>query len=118
MGRATHTRGALGTRRACQPPAARAPQRARTRMLTPPAGLRPSHVVRRAPCDPLHTHAHANPPSARTPQGADFDRTGGLMSGALARIDGLVRGPGRSNHMCYLVLFMVAVFLLLWRMMK
>lgn len=44
----------------------------------------------------------------------DFDRTGGLMSGAMQRLDGLVRYGGGSGHMCKLIMFVVALFLVLW----
>jgi hypothetical protein len=49
-------------------------------------------------------------------QGADFDRTSGLMSGALRGIDGLLRGGARQGHMCYLICFALCIFLLLWWM--
>ncbi len=41
------------------------------------------------------------------------------MGGALARIDGLLRqGSAGTGHMCYLIIFIVVVFLVLWRFMK
>ena len=45
--------------------------------------------------------------------GLDFDKTGGLMGGALQRLDGLLKA-GRQGHMCYLIGFVLTVFLLLW----
>lgn len=54
------------------------------------------------------------PSPLRRTQGTDFDRTGSLMTGTLARLDGLVRNAGGSSHMCRLVLFVVALFLALW----
>lgn len=47
-------------------------------------------------------------------QGIDFDRAGNLMTGALGRLDGLVRGRGTQGHMCNVILFAVALFLLTW----
>jgi hypothetical protein len=47
-------------------------------------------------------------------QGTDFDRTSSLLSGTLSRLDGLLRGGGGQTHMCYLIMFVVAVFLALW----
>lgn len=44
----------------------------------------------------------------------DFDRTGNLMTGTLGRLDNLLRTGGSSVHMCTLILFVVAVFLVLW----
>jgi len=46
--------------------------------------------------------------------GADFERAGGLMGGALARLDGLLRGGGAQGHLCQLALFMAGVCVLLW----
>ena len=46
--------------------------------------------------------------------GADFERAGGLMGGALARLDGLLRGGGAQGHLCQLALFMAGVCALLW----
>ena len=46
--------------------------------------------------------------------GADFERAGGLMGGALARLDGLLRGGGTQGHLCQLALFMAGVCVLLW----
>lgn len=57
------------------------------------------------------------PPPILQCQGADFDRTSGLMSGALRGIDGLLRGGARQGHMCYLISFALCIFLLLWWMM-
>ena len=50
--------------------------------------------------------------------GADFERTGGLMAGTLSRLDGLVRAAGGSPHMCRLVLFIVALFLGLYFLLR
>ena len=48
---------------------------------------------------------------------ADFDRTAGLMSTALQRVEGLLRGAGGQGHMCYIVGFTLGVFLLIWWLM-
>lgn len=58
-------------------------------------------------------HSRQETPAASV-QGEDFDRTGSLMSGTLRRLDGLLRGGGGQSHMCYLICFVVAIFLLLW----
>ena len=47
-------------------------------------------------------------------QSADFERTGGLLTGTVARLDGLVRAAGGSPHMCRLIAFIVALFVGLW----
>lgn len=47
-------------------------------------------------------------------QGIDFDKAGGLMSGTLSRLDGLVRGRGTQGHMCHVIMFAVGLFLLTW----
>ena len=66
------------------------------------------------PCS-LHPHTHT--PSSPCCQGLDFDKTGGLMGGALQRLDGLLKA-GRQGHMCYLIGFVLTVFLLLWWVMS
>jgi hypothetical protein len=40
------------------------------------------------------------------------------MTSAMGRLDGLLRGGGRTNHMFYLVLFVVGLFLLIWRFLR
>ncbi len=40
------------------------------------------------------------------------------MTGALSRIDGLLRGGGTQGYMCYLVLFVLATFLAMWWFLK
>lgn len=57
-----------------------------------------------------------SPPPLPLPpaQSEDFDRTGGLMGGTLARLDGLVKSAGGSGHVCKLIGFVVVVFLLLY----
>ena len=47
-------------------------------------------------------------------QGDDFDRTGGVMSGTLRKLEGLVRTGGAGSPFCKLVLGVVVVFLILW----
>ena len=47
-------------------------------------------------------------------QADDFDRTGGLMGGTIARLDGLVKYAGGSGHMCRLIVFVVAAFVALY----
>jgi blocked-early-in-transport protein 1 len=47
-------------------------------------------------------------------QSVDFDKTGGLMTGTMRRLEGLVKYGGGSGHMCKLVLFIIALFFLLW----
>lgn len=49
-----------------------------------------------------------------TNMSADFERTGGLLTGTVARLDGLVRAAGGSPHMCRLIAFIVALFVGLW----
>lgn len=56
-------------------------------------------------------------PRANPLQGLDFEKTGGLMGGALQRLDGLLKA-GRQGHMCYLIGFALTVFLLLWWVMS
>jgi hypothetical protein len=58
--------------------------------------------------------ARPRPASRRAAQADDFDRTGGLMGGTLARLDGLVKSAGGSGHVCKLIGFVVVVFLLLY----
>jgi hypothetical protein len=40
------------------------------------------------------------------------------MTGALGRLDGLLRGGGTQGHMCYIILFMLTVFLVIWWFMR
>ena len=40
------------------------------------------------------------------------------MGGALRQLDGLLRGGGSQRHMCVLIVFVVAVFLVLWRLIQ
>jgi hypothetical protein len=49
-------------------------------------------------------------------QGDTFDRAGGLMSGTLKRLDGLIKYAGGSSHMCSLIGFIVFTFVLVWWM--
>ncbi len=51
-------------------------------------------------------------------QSADFERTGSLLTGTVARLDGLVRAAGGSPHMCRLVAFIVALFVGLWFVLR
>ena len=48
----------------------------------------------------------------------DFERTGSLMAGATARLDGLVRAAGGSPHMCRLIAFIVALFVAVWWLLR
>ena len=48
----------------------------------------------------------------------DFERTGSLMGVALGRLDGLLRGGATQGHLCFLVAFMMGVFLLVWLLVR
>ena len=50
---------------------------------------------------------------ARAPQSTDVHGTQGLMSGTMRKL-GTLLNSGSQRHMCYLVLFVVAVFIALW----
>ena len=45
----------------------------------------------------------------------DFDRTGGLLGSARNKLNVMVRSGGGS-HMCYLVVFVVVFFFMMYRM--
>lgn len=68
-----------------------------------------------AVCDrrPATVFAHVQPSSSCT-QGIDFDRAGGMMTGALERLDGLVRGRGGQGHLCQVVIFAILLMLTVW----
>ena len=69
------------------------------------------------PCIPSFPPYPLPTPPRSALQSADFDRTGNLLTGTLARLDGLLR-QGRQGHMCYMVFFALTVFLLLWFVMS
>ena len=47
-----------------------------------------------------------------------FDATGGLLGGVTKRLNVVANAAGGWGNMCYLAMFVVAVFLILWRMTK
>lgn len=47
-------------------------------------------------------------------QEVDFSRAGNLMAGAMTQLSGLLAAASGSGHMCKLIMFIVAVFFLLW----
>ena len=47
----------------------------------------------------------------------DFEGTSTLLSGARSRIDGLLK-TSSGLHMCYLAVFVVFVFVVLWKAFK
>ena len=51
------------------------------------------------------------------PQGGDFDTTGSLLEASMKRVKGMA-AAGHNRWMCYMVLFILVVFLLLYYIIK
>lgn len=47
----------------------------------------------------------------------NFDNAGGMLGGTMKRLNGIATAAG-SGNICYLAMFVIAVFLILWRLTK
>ena len=80
--------------------------------------------------DMLHTHTHTHTQltidigeSIRednrmlSDMGSDFEGVGGLLGGSMKRLGKLVSSGGNKG-MCYMVLFILTVFIVIWFLIK